>query len=94
MGVAPFHLGLLSQICRPSSRRGWGDQPRPPTREIPLTEPRMVLFATQPKTLSPADPCNKVQLRRKTRTSQRAEARTGAVRVGEAPSDAVPAAAL
>src|SRR5438477_11742025 len=39
----------------------WGrEQPRPATREIPLTERRMVLYATRPKTLSPADPCNKV----------------------------------
>src|SRR5438045_6401355 len=33
---------------------------RPATREVPLTEWRMVLYATRPKTLSPADPCNKV----------------------------------
>jgi hypothetical protein len=36
------------------------EQPRPATREVLLTEGRMVLYATQPKTLSPADPCNKV----------------------------------
>jgi hypothetical protein len=30
------------------------------SHEIPLTERRMVLYATRPKTLSPADPCNKV----------------------------------
>jgi len=29
----------------------------------PLTERRMVLYATQPNTLSPADPCNKVPSR-------------------------------
>src|SRR5208282_5324245 len=58
MGVAPSHLGLLSQICL---RLRFGEeQPRPATPEIPLTERRMVLYATQPKTLSPADPCNKV----------------------------------
>src|SRR5207253_5804650 len=37
-----------------------GEQPRPATRQIPLTERRMVLYATRLKTLSPADPCNKV----------------------------------
>ena len=37
-----------------------GEHQRPATREIPLTERRMVLYATRPKTLSPADPCNKV----------------------------------
>ena len=48
----PSHLGLLSQICRPY--RLWGRAP------LPLTERRMVLYATRPKTLNPADPCNKV----------------------------------
>jgi hypothetical protein len=39
----------------------WGESNlRPATREIPVAERRMVLYATQPKTLSPADPCNKV----------------------------------
>src|SRR5271154_4141750 len=36
----------------------WGGEQ--PTRQIPLTQRRMVLYATQPKTLCPADPCNKV----------------------------------
>jgi hypothetical protein len=60
MGVAPSHLGLSARFA---ARRGLGgEQPRPATREIPLTERRMVLSPTQPKTLSPADPCNKVLL--------------------------------
>src|SRR5438270_14075121 len=47
--------------ARFAAHRGFGEeQPRPATREVPFTEGRMVLYATRPKTLSPADPCNKV----------------------------------
>jgi hypothetical protein len=55
-----------SQILKTaqSARRGLGgEQPRPATRQIPLTERRIILYATRPKTLSPADPCNKVGTR-------------------------------
>src|SRR5271156_6641795 len=55
------HPPIWDCSARFASRRGLGEeQPRPATREIPVAERRMVLYATQPKTLSPADPCNKV----------------------------------
>jgi hypothetical protein len=72
MGVAPSHLGLLSQIC---ARRSFGEeQPTPAAREVPFTEGRMVLSATRPQDRQPADPCNKV-------TAQNYSVWTGSVKV-------------
>jgi hypothetical protein len=50
---------MLSQICRPYRLGGERNLDQRPAKS-PLTERRMVFFATQPKKLSPADPCNKV----------------------------------
>src|SRR3984893_6882285 len=56
-----WHPTIWECSARFAARRGLGgEQHRPATREIPLTERKMVLYAPQPKTLSPADPCNKV----------------------------------
>jgi hypothetical protein len=62
-GVGP-PSGTIQPDCR--SREVYGPAAiLTRDREVPLSEERMVLYATPPKTISPDDPCNKVALSRR-----------------------------